>query len=171
MKNLIKKLKFPVVALMIALLVALPFSGFTATISRSLTSGVPTNLVSVAGTITRITLSGTAGTVKVQLFDAPAVALTYVIGAYTNYTPTVYTNAVVFTDILGASVTNNHKYITNLATANIQTTNLFRSLGQFSVPAGETITINYDTVNVFNRGILITNNGAIDVTINYLPQE
>lgn len=168
MKYLIQYLKVPVIAFLCMTMALLPAFGATVTLSPA--AAGTNNAVATAGGITRLTFSGTAATVKVALFDAPTNTMTYIIGAYTNYSSFVYTNSATHTDILGNTVTNAYKYLTNVPTAVIQTTNQYRQLGAFSVPSGETVTIQYENPSPFFQGILVTNNGAISVTVDYLPQ-
>lgn len=167
MKKLMKNIKVPVVAMLAFLLAILPVMGASVTYGPTVAS--TNNVVATSGNITSLVLSGTTNTVLVKLFDASTNTLTYVIGAYTNYTVNVYTNTQTWTDILGASVTNSYKFWTNVPSTVAQSTNNFRILGTFSVPSGETVTINYDAAHPFWRGVTVTNSGQVNITVNYLP--
>lgn len=161
-------LKVLAVAVMIGLTASFGFAG-TVTISPS---GAATNSVlsATAGQITSATFTAGGSAATIRLFDAPSTALTYSVGAYTNYTPTVYTNTTAnYTDILGNAVTNSYKYITNIATTVNAATPSFRTIGVYVIPANETVTINYDTVNPFTLGVLATNNAACTITLQYQP--
>lgn len=167
MKKLIKNLKFPVIVMLCWLLALLPAFGASVTYNASAAS--TNNIVALSGTITSIVLSGAgAASVKVQLFDAPTNTLTYVIGAYTNYTPTVVSQTNVFSTPLDTTVTNIQTIVTNVPATVAQSTNNFRVIGSYTVPTNEVVTINYDTPNSFFRGILVTNSAAVTITVNYL---
>jgi len=158
-------LKVLAVAVMIGLTASLGFAG-SVTISPS--AAATNSVVAFPGQITSLTFTAGGSASIIRLIDAPSTALTYTIGAYTNYTPTVYTNtAANYTDILGNVVTNTYKYITNIATANIQTTNNYRTIGVYTIPANETVTVNYDAINPFVFGVLATNNTACTITLQY----
>ena len=167
MKKLIKNLKLLTVVLMCSLL-TLP--AFAASVTLSIgAASAGTNLVVGAGQITSLVFSGAgAAAVKVQLFDGITNSTTYVIGAYTNYTPTVVSVTNVYSTLLDSTVTNIYTVITNVPATIAQSTNTLRSLGAFSIPTNETVTITYDTANPFFRGITATNNGALTITVNYL---
>jgi hypothetical protein len=158
--------KVTVVGLMIGLTAMM---GFSASVSISPSAAATNSLLAIPGQITRLTFTagGTAAAIRLQ--DAPSTTQTFVIGAYTNYAPSVYTNTATYTDILGNTVSNSYKYITNIATAVIQTTNNYRTVGVYAVPANETVTIAYDTANPFVFGLLATNSVACTITVDYLP--
>jgi hypothetical protein len=162
----IRQIKMVLAILTVALFASMPV--VAATVTTSPTVAATNNILATAGGITSIVLSGTTNTVKVQLFDASTNTLTYVIGAYTNYVGNVFTNTVTYTDILGASVTNSYRFLTNVASTVAQSTNTFATLGAFSIPSGETVTVNYDNANPFFRGILVTNSAQVNVTVNYV---
>lgn len=167
MKTFLENLKFPVAAMM-CLLLALPAFGASVTITPS--AAATNQVLTVAGSITSIVLSGAgAASVKVQLFDGSNTNLTYVVGAYTNYTASVILVTNTYTSIAGGTVTNIYTVVTNAAATVAQSTNNFRTIGAFSVPTNETVTVSYDAANPFFRGIVATNSQAVSITINYLP--
>lgn len=176
MRKKINPFQYMVACFLAAGLALLPIQSVQALSVNATWSVASTNslLSAKAGTIQSISLTATGAVMTVRLIDMPSVPttnLTYVIGAYTNYTPTAYTNtAAAYTDILGNSVTNTgSKYITNLATTVAASTNNYRTIGVYVVPANETLTINYDNVNPFVFGLGYTNVGGGSITVNYQP--
>jgi hypothetical protein len=155
-----------VVGVMIALTATV---GFGAQVTLSPSAAATNSLLTVPGQITRLTLTAGGSAAAVRIIDAPSTAQTYTIGAYTSYSPAVYTNTATYTDILGNTVSNSYRYITNLATSVSASTNNYRSVGVYAVPANETVTIAYDTANPFMFGLLVTNNVALTITVDYLP--
>lgn len=156
------------VAVLSALLALLPVKLMAASATASWSVASTNSLVNGPGSISALTFTATGAVMTVRLIDMPSTTQTYIIGATTNYTPTVYTNTAVYTTPLG-SVTNNHLYLTNIPTAVIQTTNNYRTIGVFVVPANDTLTIPYSTVNPFLLGLGYTNVGGGSITVQYEP--
>ncbi len=169
MKKLIKKLKAPVVTLMCLLMLAIQ-PGFAASVTYVASAASTNNILASAGAITSVVLNGAGATsVKVSLFDAPTNTLTYVIGAYTNYTPTIYNVTNVYSAPFDTTVTNIATVLSNVPSSVAQATNTYRTVASYSVPTNDTVTITYDTIVPFNRGLLVTNSQAVTITVNYLP--
>lgn len=157
-------------ALALALaVVMLPLASKGASASASWSVAGTNSIIQGPGNITQITLTATGAVMFVKLLDMPTNTLTYVVGAYTNYTPTVYTNTATYTDILGNTVSNSYRYLTNIPTSVAQSTNNYRTIGTFVVPANDTVTIPYVSANPFVFGVGYTNVGGGSVTIQYAP--
>jgi hypothetical protein len=109
--------------------------------------------------------NGTGSAVTIELFDCPTNALTYTVGAYTNFV--TYTSNVVSTVVGFNGSTNSFTNQVQMIAANavVANTNSYRSITKATVPANSSLTIPIDTVAAF--GIVATNNGTISVTLAY----
>lgn len=145
-----------------------------ASITVTLLNGAATNLsvanqINAPVVVTTVLLSANTTNSSVQFLDAPAMALTYTIAAYTN-TLTYASNVISsYINYFGATnTTTNLQAVTTVLTNAAVTTN-FQTRFQASALASTTYTIDGANYN-FNNGVLITNNssGIATITINYL---
>jgi len=177
-----------ILALAVMLVLALPGRAAIATFAPA---GTSTNvMITGPGAITYLTLtSATNGATDIYLYDNAAIPITNIVAAYTNYTPTVYTNTTYYTNIMdmwvsngvsffgaNAYITNNYYYVTNLpvdpkgrATLGLLVTNTARLVGQWTIPAGTTVSVPFSSALQFTKGIVASNDGPSSVTVNYIP--
>ena len=125
--------------------------------SASSGTGIATNLA-ITGPIRLLNLTITAGTnLTLYVYDSPTLTNSYTVGAYTNYTRTIATTNVVYTDVYGSSTTNAYSVIrtsTNSATGGLQ----LRELVYSGLAVSNTVTaISFDGGKYMANGLLITN--------------
>lgn len=141
-----------------------------ATYSTNVAAGQISLLSFQSGTILSLTVANTSTNIATwYLIDAPTNLTTWTNAAYTNITYTGVSNIVLtYTNYFGVvtSVTNQYAtYTTNSTAAN---TNNYNQIIGDVIPVGATHTINYSTLGqVFNNGILLTNNTNVTITIQY----
>lgn len=123
-----------------------------------------------AGGITLLTIANsTTAAVAVRLFDSPTTNITFVTVPYTNITRSVVSITNIYTDPLGALVTNIYNGVTNTQATVAQATNSYRTIGFFNVSSNSTYSIPYASPDIFNLGLTLTNNGALTISVDYLP--
>lgn len=111
--------------------------------------------------------SGSAVTVK--LLDAPSTAQTYTAGAYTLISRTGPTNVVTtFTNFFGVVQTYTNYAITTVTNSVGASTNSFPVIGTFVIPANSTTFYTPESTLKINNGLLVTNQAAITVTVDYI---
>ena len=140
-------------------------------VSAAYASGT-NNLKAAAIQLKGLTLAnGTGSAITVALFDAPSTGFTYVAAAYTSagyYQTNVVTT---YTNIQGATFTNTLSYTVPYTTSVAQTTNNYSTITRITVPANTTTVWAPSTQLNVNDGLLVTNNGTITVTADYLPRQ
>lgn len=143
-------------------------------------AGRVTSVFTNGAYITSINIANANGAASViTLFDTPFApgvgssttgpAWTNAV-AFTNYTPTTIARRIEYTDILGNTATNVITVTTNIATVlSLGSTNQYRTLGTFAVPAGTTTTLDLSAnpaLVVF--GLSFTNlSGSNSVSASY----
>lgn len=120
--------------------------------------------------IASVTIQNATGvTDTVRLIDAPSTSLTYTRGSFT--VPTSYTTNYVstYTNINGVvtSVTNSALFTLNTTVA--ATTNSYRTINLFTVPANTTVTWTPVNGAYTVYGLLVTNNAVSTMTTSYAP--
>lgn len=136
------------------------------------TTGASTNSVAQVGqTISDVTVAnGSTNALTLTLFDAPTNLLTYVRGAYTNYSQYLTNFSTVFTNTGGILQTNNYtNALWTYAVSNPNATNSYKRITTIAVPASSTVV--WAPVNgiATTFGILSTNDQAATVTYNMSP--
>ena len=164
MKNMFKSL------LMGALLLSSVFALQAATLSTNVAAAGTNNVLASGAAITQVTAANATGSaVTIQIFDAPAALLTYTVGAYTNMTRTVVNVTNSYTSRNGFVISNTNTVLRETAGVQGSTTPSYRSVIILTVPAGETVTYTPTTPLVASQGLLLTNQAAINLTIDYVP--
>lgn len=147
----------------------LSFTGTVATNVNLFLSQSPAQATR-AGGITLLTIANpNTSAVAVRLFDSPTTNISFVAAAYTNITRSVVSITNIYTDPLGASVTNIYNGVTNTQSTVAQATVGYRTIGFFNVSSNSTYSIPYSSPDIFNLGLTITNNGGITISVDYLP--
>lgn len=141
-----------------------------ATIVSSPSGASTNNLLASGAAITQVSIANSSGgAVSIRLLDAPSTDLTYTIGAYTNVTRSVVSVTNSYTDRFGNSQSSVGNMVRTTESVTAASTNDYRSLIILTVPNGETFTYTPTTPVVALQGILLTNQDAVDVTIQYAP--
>lgn len=170
MKNLIK-------SLIVASLLMLANQSQAATAGVTASIAATTNSVLAFGArVTQVVIAnGGTNATTLALLDAPSTALTYTIGAYTNWS-TITTNITqVYVTPSGVSQTNTLSGTYQVSTAVAASTNTYPASLLYTIPASSTVTYTPSGNGLLlTRGALLTNGtpgGNLTVTLTYYPQQ
>ncbi len=155
--------------LMLALFARAALADSTA-VTATNAAGLVNQILTVPAYITSITINNpsAAGSTTVRLFDLPGTALTFSRGIFTNYTPTVIIRTNSWVDVFGKTATNFITVVTNVAAGMPATNYAYRTFGDFLVPFGESVSINYPipTPALFGLGFTNGSSNAV-VSVQY----
>lgn len=159
--NIIKSL------LVASLLIAANFNASAASSSSTNAAGLNSLLTSGAN-LKQITVANLTTNVATCFFiDSPSTNLTYTLAAYTVRSQTTGNVTNIYTNVLGALTTN--IYSANIITlvTNAASTNNYAYLTTLVVPASATLTYTPTSFVSAGRGVLLTNNQSVAVTLEY----
>lgn len=111
--------------------------------------------------------TGVTGTVR--LIDAPSTSLTYTRGSFT--VPSSYTTNYVttYTNINGVTTSVTNSALFSLNTTVAASTNNYKTINLFTVPANTTVTWTPVNGAYTVYGLLVTNNAVCTMTTSYAP--
>lgn len=133
-----------------------------APLSTNLTATSRVNILPGGGTVSQIAITAPAGnSLSLAIFDAPGVANTNVLAAYSYNSYSVVNVTNTYTNFFG--VLNSNVFQTVLVTSNnvAASTNLYPILFQATVNTNTTAV--FDFAGTFNSGMLVTNSAAAAV--------
>jgi hypothetical protein len=115
--------------------------------------------------ITKITIANSSGSnANIFVWNGNVASNTWSRGAYSNYTSTVTTCTNIYTDFLGASVTNTYPCVTNTAQSNPAAVVSFELLTSLTVPTGSTVIDTSTYGYSANVGIVMSNSATVTAT-------
>lgn len=162
MKNIFKKIGLLALSLFCAIQVS-----NAALVSTNAPIG--TNLVLTGlGQIASITFYSTnTSAVNVSLIDSPVAKATYTNAQYVSYSQVSTNQTTTYTNFFGNVETWTNTVLLTIATTNSSISNAYPRLGVWVVQSNVQQQIYFPVNQQFVRGILVTNDGPVNVTIQY----
>jgi hypothetical protein len=120
--------------------------------------------------ITKYTIANTnTFPVFLKFYDSPNATITNLFGAYTNSTLVSSNYVVIYTNIVGVAETNTNAIVVSLSSITAAALREQRVVWTYQVQTSNTVTYTPAYAHTVSQGLMVTNNGNVQLTIEYLP--